>query len=152
VEWSQLFIVSRRAVPAGAPRDVLGDLVARRTCEVVGEDGAERLAAWRVAEFAAGDVCGQLRVSRLVELRVQLQRRKPGLRARVVRQALHRELPRCLLEIELVGGRATGSARREQRRIGVVRGEGACRGAERDEGGAGQERKARGAHSHPSTK
>src|SRR6266536_2234344 len=108
--------LARRAIPAGTPRDVLADLVARRAFQVLGEDGAERLAARRVAELAARDVCGELRVPRVVQLRVQLQRGQSGLGARVVRQAIHRELGGRLVESELLGGWAAASARREHRR------------------------------------
>src|SRR5207247_2430271 len=80
-------------------------------------------------------------VPRVIQLRVQLQRPEPGLRAGVVRQALHRLLRRRLVEAELVGGGPAGRARGEERRIRIVGRDCARRGSEdgRPTGGQKQE-------------
>jgi hypothetical protein len=74
-----------------------------------------------VAELAAGDVGSQLRLAGGVQGRVQPERRQAVAAACVVRQAQHRALGGGRIEAELVRRRAAGSARREQRCIGILR-------------------------------
>src|SRR5206468_677585 len=65
-----------RAEAAGAPRDVLADLVARRSLDVRREDDVEGLPARRVAELAAREVARELRLPCGVQGRRELQRGK----------------------------------------------------------------------------
>jgi hypothetical protein len=73
-----------------------------------------------VAELAARDVARELGLPCGVQGRRELQRRQALLAARVVREALHRELRGRCVEVELVGSGAAGARWGEERRIQVV--------------------------------